>query len=135
MTEPARRWTFEAGAEVARARAWEKCEVRTFGCQGRDSQTHHRQARGMGGVSGEGMSVNRPSCLLRVCLNCHNTIESRREWARRRGLLVHRPADPGAVPVYLNSVNGTGWFVLTDEGMYVWQDLPEDYSAIASLAA
>lgn len=130
MTAPPA-WTFEAGAAIARDRAWQRCELRLAGCDGRDNQTHHRQPRGMGGVSGDGMAVNRPSCLLRTCLSCHNFAESRREWARRRGLLVPRPTDPARVPVRLSTVNGAGWYTLTDDGCYLWRDLPEDWSALA----
>lgn len=113
---------FEEGAEVVRARAWGLCEVdgHTAGLQ-----THHRQPRGMGGVSRDGMAVNRPSALLRVCLLCHNTIEHEREWAYAMGYLVQRPTVPGTVPVWLHTVNGRGWWLLTDDGCYQWQDLPE----------
>lgn len=120
---------FEDGAAVARERAHGRCEV----CGIRpDVQTHHRQARGMGGVSRAGTAVNRPSCLVRVCQPCHDRAESYRERARRVGLLVHRPTDPAQVPVRLRTVNGAGWFLLTDDGCYVWQDLPHDHSVLAA---
>lgn len=127
-TTQARRWTFEAGAAIARTRATGRCEA--CGLQA-DNQTHHRQPRGMGGVSGEGLAVNRPCCLIRVCTTCHARIESSREWARRRGLLVPRPTDPALVPVRLRTVNGAGWFQLTVDGCYRWRDLPDDWSALA----
>jgi hypothetical protein len=135
VTPPPTRWTFEAGAEVARARAWEKCEV--CGVD-RDTQTHHRQPRGRGGVSGDGLAVNHPACLLRVCLTCHDRIERHREWARREGLLVPGVGrgtaghvDPADVPVRLRTINGRGWFHLIEDGaVYQWLDLPDDFSAI-----
>lgn len=123
-------WTFEAGAAVARARAHGRCEV--CGVD-RDNQTHHRQPRGMGGVHGAGTAVNRPACLLRVCTTCHARIESYREWARRRGLLVPRPTDPATVPVRLRTVQGVGWWLLVEDGhCYQWVDRPEDWSALAA---
>jgi hypothetical protein len=79
----------------------------------------------MGGVHGAGKHVNRPTNLLRLCTLCHRTVESQREWAYTMGYLVARPTDPATVPVYLQSVNGTGWFLLLADGCIVWQDLPE----------
>jgi len=122
------RWTFDAGAEVARARAYGRCEV----CAMRpDTQSHHRQPRGMGGVSGVGLVVNSPANLVRICQVCHDRAESYRDRARRVGLLVPRPTDPATVPVRLRTVNGTGWYLLLESGDYHWQDLPEDWSACA----
>lgn len=112
---------FEAGAAVVRERAHGACEV----CRAPGTQTHHRQPRGMGGVHGAGKRVNEPDNLLRLCTLCHRTIESEREWAYSMGYLVSRPQDPGTVPVFIRSVNGTGWFLLHKDGCIQWVDLPE----------
>jgi hypothetical protein len=74
----------------------------------------------MGGVSGVGMAVNRPSALVRVCLACHGAIESQRSAAELLGLLVPRPGVPAETPVRLSPVYGAGWWLLSDEGDYGW---------------
>ena len=108
---------FEAGAEIARGRAHGRCEVGRAGCLGRDSQTHHRRARGMGGRRRAGLSVNRPSNLVRACTACHGWIEANPTEADRLGLL--HPGD-SADPVWLRTLYGEGWWQLTDEGDYGW---------------
>lgn len=117
---------FEDGAAIVRARSMNLCEV----CGARGLQTHHRQARGMGGVSGVGKAVNKPSALIRVCLFCHNWIEHNRTAAEGLGLLVSRPTDPGATPAWLRTVFGTAWTLCTDEGDYVF-----DYARAAPALA
>jgi hypothetical protein len=114
---------FEAGAELARQRANGSCEV----CgRARGVMTHHRQPRGMGGVSRAGTQVNRVSCLLRVCIRCNDWIEvQHRADARELGLLVPRPLDPAAVKVWLVTAYGEGWFLLSEDGCYERQDGPE----------
>jgi hypothetical protein len=108
--------------EIVRARSLGLCEA----CRGHGIHTHHRQARGMGGVHRAGAAaVNRPAALVRLCLTCHQDVESSRTWAESRGLLVPRPTDPATVPVYLDTVNGRGWFLLDDDGMYRWVDGPD----------
>lgn len=108
---------FADGAAVVRDRCAGLCEV----CGRRPgAQTHHRQPRGMGGVSGVGLAVNRPSALVRVCLPCHGWVESERTAAEVLGLLVPRPAVPAEVPVYLRPVYGAGWYTLDDDGCYGW---------------
>lgn len=113
---------FEAGAEIVRQRSAGLCEAKRPGCSGRGQETHHRQPRGMGGVHGVGAAVNRPSCLVRVCRACHHWAEMNRTEAEDLGLLVRRPTDPATVPVWLHTANGSGLFLLTDDGNYVWQD-------------
>lgn len=78
----------------------------------------------MGGVSGAGLAVNRPACLVRVCLECHAWIESERTAAEQLGLLVRRPADPSEAPVFLRPLYGPGWYLLTDAGDYVFAEAP-----------
>jgi hypothetical protein len=111
---------FEQGAAIARERAQGSCEA----CgRARGVQTHHRQARGMGGVSGIGLAVNRPSCLIRVCLDCHSWIERQeRSVARDLGLLVPRPLVPAEVRVWLCTTQGEAWWLLDDAGSYTWVD-------------
>jgi hypothetical protein len=113
---------FADGAEIARRRAWGVCEA----CgKRRDVMTHHRQPRQMGGVSREGMAVNRPSALVRVCQFCNDQLEvQQRGLAYELGLIVRRPTVPAEVPVWLHTINGTGWWLLSDEGDYQWVDQP-----------
>lgn len=116
---------FADGAEVVRGRSHRLCEARVAGdCSGRGEQTHHRQPRGMGGVSGVGLAVNRPAALVRVCLPCHAWIESERTAAEDLGLLVRRPADPGDAAVHLHPIYGPGWYRLTDGGDYEFAEAP-----------
>lgn len=62
---------------------------------------HHRQPRGAGGSSREG--INSPANLLLVCgtgtTGCHGEIEANRTAAYAAGWLVKHPQDPAAVPV------------------------------------
>lgn len=119
---------FTDGAVVVRDRSGDVCEV-CRGVRGRAAQTHHRQARGMGGVSRAGLAVNRPSALIRVCLSCHAWIESYRDAAEALGLLVPRPGVPGEVPAWLHTAYGRGWFSLDDEGCYGFVDRPDPVGA------
>lgn len=86
----------------------------------------------MGGVSRAGTFVNWPSNLIRLCDLMHRTIESDREWAYGLGYLVRRGEDPATVPVYLRSVQGTGWYLLRADGDLVWQDLPDPAGCVPS---
>lgn len=112
---------FEEGAQIVRERSWGLCEVHGSHV---GIQTHHRLPRGMGGVSRQGLFVNRPSNLLRVCLDGHREIEHERDWAFTMGYLVRRGDDPAEVPVFLRSVQGTGWYNLLPDGNLSWVDLP-----------
>lgn len=113
-----------------RKRAWGACEV----CgKRRDVMTHHRQPRQMGGVSGVGMAVNRPSALLRVCQLCNDQLEvQERALAYELGLIVRRPTVPAEVPVWLNTINGPGWWLLNDEGDYLTVSQPPPAQVLAS---
>lgn len=111
-------WSFAAGAAVVRDRSGGACEL----CGGVGTQTHHRQPRGMGGVSGVGLAVNSPANLLRICGPCHRDAESRRALAYEEGWLVRRPTDPATVPARLRTAQGVGYWLLTAEGMYVWAE-------------
>lgn len=107
--------------EIVRGRSLGLCEL----CRKQGIQTHHRQNRGSGGVSRAGAAmVNRPSALVRLCLDCHNWIGREPAHAEVLGLLVRRPADPGEQPVWLSILYGAGWWLLTDEGDYGWHHGP-----------
>lgn len=93
--------------------------------RGRDWSVHHRIPRGMGGTRDE--RINAPANLLTVCGNgtegCHGAIESLREAARDRGLILWRSQDPAAVPVEVCIQPASGaeaaetWpFLLDDDG-------------------
>jgi hypothetical protein len=110
-----------------------RCEARTAAClaepdgrlaERRDGRSvahsrHHRLPRGMGGSALPGQhGLDR---LLLLCgdgvAGCHGWVESHREEARRRGLLVAHGVDPGSVAVELSS----GQLVLLDAsgGFYI----------------
>lgn len=110
---------FEEGAQIVRQRSWGLCEVHGSHV---GIQTHHRLPRGMGGVSRDGLFVNRPSNLVRVCLAAHDEIEHQREWAYTMGYLVRRGEDPAEIPIWLQSVNGVGWYHLHADGDMRWVD-------------
>src|SRR2546423_14667671 len=85
----------EAAQALVRARCWGRCE----GC-GRFGvvQVHHRQARGMGGVSGPaGELANDPRNLLALCPACHDETEHSSTWTEceRKGWRF-RPGTPVA---------------------------------------
>lgn len=102
------------------------CEARTAAClagpDGRVSQRaddrivrssrHHRIPRGMGGTIDP--DAHRLDRLLLLCgdgiAGCHGHIETYREEARVRGLLVNRDEDAGSTPVQLTG----GRLVLLD---------------------
>lgn len=106
-----------AAQQIVRDRSLGLCEV----CRRQGIQTHHRQNRGSGGVSRAGAAlVNRPSALIRLCLDCHDWIGHNPTQAEILGWLVRRPDDPGEQPVWLHCLYGAGWWLLTDEGDYVW---------------
>jgi 5-methylcytosine-specific restriction protein A len=73
-------------------------------------QIHHRRARGMGGSTRT--DTNGPANLILLCLPCHSLVESRREWARARGLLVGQSQTPADVPVVWHGVR----VLLCDDG-------------------
>lgn len=62
---------------------------------------HHRIPRGMGGTKDP--KVSSPANLIVLCgsgtTGCHGDVESHRDKARERGLLLWRSQDPAKVPV------------------------------------
>lgn len=105
----------EARRRVA-LRAAGRCEL----CRGTDSLTFaHRRSRGQGG----GWS---PANGLRLCgsgtTGCHGWTEHNPDAAAAGGWrLVHDDRDPAVVPVWLNGLNGPGWWLLDDLGLLTWQ--------------
>jgi 5-methylcytosine-specific restriction protein A len=73
-------------------------------------QLHHRRARSMGGT--RRADANLCANLITLCLTCHATVESRREWAIGQGLLVGQHETPSTVPVWY----GHAWMLLADDG-------------------
>lgn len=73
-------------------------------------QIHHRRPRGMGGTRRE--DSNGLAALVLVCEEHHAWIESNRETARDRGLLVTQHQTPADVPL----VRHGEWVRLTDGG-------------------
>ena len=94
----------------------EPCGALTGDVRGVDWSVHHRLPRRMGGT--KRAVVNAPSALLIVCgsgtTGCHGRIESYREAAYERGLILRAHEDPLVVPVRL----AIGLVRLTNEGTY-----------------
>jgi len=104
-------------------RAYGTCE----GCGAAGQEVHHRQPRGYGGVHGAAELVaHSASNLMLLCRNCHRFTEDEPAAARRLGWLVPHPTDPAMVPAYLRTVNGTGWWLLDNNGDYHWVDQEGD---------
>lgn len=80
----------------------------------------------MGGVSGVAATLsNDIRNMLAVCRRCHNDIDNTPIEAQSRGWLVPHPIDPYEIPVQAFTVNGYGWWLLTDDAGYQWVDLEE----------
>lgn len=109
---------------LAKARAHGMCE----GCGrwGRHLDAHHRQARGMGGVySVSAERANDVRNLLAVCRECHDETEHGETWADTEAIGWRVPKhveDARLVPALLHTVNGYGWWQLTQEAGYLWVD-------------
>ncbi len=89
----------------------ERCGIYAQG-----GSVHHRRPRGMGGDKRAATSTAANALLLcgSGTTGCHGWVESNREEAYARGLLVRRHDDPAAVPVEL--LYGT--FLLNVDGGY-----------------
>lgn len=114
---------FEVAKEIARARAWTICE----GCGIPDGSLdpHHRMTRGSGGVHGAAYHVsNDPRNLLMLCRVCHDRTLADAQACIALGWVIERRAgiDPREVPAKIHTVNGYGWWRLTEEGGYLWDD-------------
>lgn len=114
--------TFEVSKALASARSYGMCE----GCRipGR-LDPHHRMTRGSGGVHGAASAVsNDVRNILMLCRPCHDQTLSDAATCIGLGWVVERRAgvDPLEVPAYIWTVNGRGWWYLTEDGGYRWAD-------------
>jgi len=114
--------SFEIAKALAQARSYGSCE----GCRAfRDLDPHHRMTRGIGGVHRAGSDVsNDPRNLLMLCRTCHDLTLSDAAGCVAVGWVVERRAgvDPREVPAKIHTVNGYGWWYLTEAGGYEWAD-------------
>lgn len=81
----------------------------------------HRRSRGQGGrwLAENGLRLDND--------RCHPWTEQHPDLADAGGWrIVGRDVDPLLVPVWLATVNGPGWWLLTEDGGYAWVD-PADY--------
>lgn len=114
----------EKAAALARARSWGHCEACGLTIRGR-LDPHHRKARGSGGVHGAAAPVaNDVRNLLAMCRVCHDQTEHGETWAETEALGWRVPSwrDPFRTPALLYTVNGYGWWLLTEDGGYRWVD-------------
>jgi hypothetical protein len=113
---------FEIAKALAQARAFSLCE----GCRAFTAlDPHHRMTRGSGGVHGLAADVsNDPRNLLMLCRPCHDRTLSDAGACIEVGWVIERRSgvDPREVPAKIHTVNGYGWWYLTEEGGYRWAD-------------
>lgn len=120
-------FTLDDARVLVRARSHGRCEACFEGNARLD--VHHRQARAAGGVHGAAAVVaNSPGNLLALCRVCHDMTEQADEWQACIGLGLRIPhlagVDPREVPALLRTVNGYGWWQLTEDAGYRWVDRP-----------
>lgn len=120
----------ELARPLVRRRAWASCEG--CGLVTAALDVHHRQARGAGGVHGLAADVaNDPRNLLALCRECHDMTECADTWTACLALgwrVAHAyPHDPRDVPALLSTPQGRAWWLLTEDGGYVWVDWPREY--------
>lgn len=113
---------FEVAKALAQARSFGLCE----GCRAyAPLDAHHRMTRGSGGVHGAAYHVsNDPRNLLMLCRACHDMTLTDAPACIAIGWVVERRAgvDPREVPAKIHTVNGYGWWYLTEDGGYLWAD-------------
>jgi hypothetical protein len=89
---------------------------------------HHRQARQSGGVSGDAERVaNAVPNQLALCRSCHDETEHSETWELTECIGWRMPKyvrDPWSVPARIHTVNGYGWWQLTNDAGYRWIDFP-----------
>jgi hypothetical protein len=64
--------------------------------------------------------------LLALCRACHDRTEHAEHWAEVEALGWRVPKwveDPLVVPALIHTVQGKGWWLLTNDGGYRWADL------------
>lgn len=118
--------SFETAKAIARARVYGLCEG--CGWHGADSalDAHHRMTRGSGGVHGAASAVsNDVRNLLMLCRVCHDRTLADAPACIEIGWVIERRSgvDPREVPALIYTVNGYGWWYLTEDGGYVWDIL------------
>lgn len=114
--------TFEAAAALALARSYGLCEG--CGIPGR-LDPHHRMTRGSGGVHGAAAEVsNDVRNILMLCRPCHDLTLADAPGCILIGWVIERRSgiDPYGVPAKIHTVNGRGWWYLTEDGGYKWAD-------------
>lgn len=113
----------EVAQALVAARSFGRCE----GCRVSGGlQTHHRMTRGSGGVHGAAYHVsNDPRNMLRLCPTCHDLTLTDAPACIEVGWVIERRSGvhPYEVPALIHTVNGSGWWYLTEEGGYLWADL------------
>lgn len=116
--------TFEVARALAQARSFSLCE----GCRLPGSlDPHHRMTRGMGGVHGVSADVaNDVRNLLMLCRPCHDRTLAAETVPQciAEGWVIERRSGvwPQQVPAKIHTVNGYGWWYLTEDGGYQWAD-------------
>ena len=122
--------SFEVAKALASARSYGLCE----GCRiPGHLDPHHRMTRGSGGVHGAADGVsNDVRNLLMLCRICHDSTLADAPGCIAIGWVIERRAgvDPRDVPALIHTVNGYGWWYLTENGGYRWADdlnLQPDY--------
>lgn len=86
---------------------------------------HHRMTRGSGGVHGTAAAVsNEVRNLLMLCRPCHDLTLSDAARCIEMGWVIERRTGvwPEQVPAKIHTVNGRGWWFLTEDGGYRWAD-------------
>ena len=114
---------FEQSKALAQARSFGQCEG--CGLPGR-LDPHHRMTRGSGGVHGDAAAVSHDvRNLLMLCRICHDRTLSDPIDCIALGWMVERRAgiDPREVSAHIYTVNGRGWWFLTADAGYRWDDL------------
>lgn len=111
---------FEVAKAIALARSYGCCE----GCRAFTAlDPHHRMTRGSGGVHGVASDVsNSPQNLLMLCRSCHDRTLTDAQECIKIGWVIERRAgvDPREVPAKIHTINGCGWWYLTQDGGYHW---------------
>lgn len=115
--------TFEAAKALAQARSNGFCEGCGFSGP---LDPHHRMTRGSGGVHGAAAAdSNNVRNLLMLCRVCHDYTLSDAGACIAIGWVVERRSgiDPREVPARIYTINGRGWWVLTEDAGYQWDDV------------
>lgn len=119
----------EVARDLARARSFGMCEgCRTFGVH---LDPHHRCTRGSGGVhrAAEAASNDVRNLLMLCREKCHERTLAAAAECITLGWVVERRSgvDSHLVPALIHTVNGYGWWYLTEDGGYLWAGLPDTY--------